>query len=152
MAWIILAVVVGLLVLRLLVMAATPKAIKVRPAAGQLAGCPDSPNCVSSQAERQEQKVEPLRYSGPAEEAKLRLRVAIDGLPGTKVMQDDRIYLHAQFKTFVFGFIDDVEFLIDDAQKVIHVRSASRIGYSDLGTNRRRVETIRRAFEAAKTR
>jgi len=150
MAWTFLAIVLGFLAVRVIIAVVSPKAIKIRPANGQLAECPESPNCVSSQAERADQKVEPLKYSGPMEEAKLRLRLVIDGMPGTKVLQEDRIYMQVEYQTLVFGFIDDVEFLMDDAKKVIHVRSASRLGYSDLGTNRRRVEAIRRLFENVK--
>jgi uncharacterized protein (DUF1499 family) len=150
MAWIFFGLVMALVALRLMVVVVSPKAIRIRPTTGKLAECPSSPTCVSSQTDRTEQKVEPLKYSGPSEEAKLRLRLAIEAMPGTKVLQEDRIYLHAEFESLVFGFIGDVEFLLDDNRKLIHVRSASRLGYNDLGTNRRRVEAIRRLFENIK--
>ncbi len=150
MAWTFLAIVVGFIAVRVIIAVVSPRSIRIRPANGQLAECPASPNCVSSQAERAEQKVEPLKYSGSMEEAKLRLRLVIEGMPGTKVLQDDRVYMHVEYQTMVFGFIDDVEFLVDDTRKLIHLRSASRLGYSDLGTNRRCVETIRRLFENVK--
>jgi len=150
MAWMFLAIVVGFIALRVIIAVVSPKVIKIRPPNGQLAECPDSPNCVSSQAVRADQKVDPLKYTGPMEEAKLRLRLVIDGMPGTKVLQDDRVYLQVECQTMVFGFIDDVEFLMDDARKIIHIRSASRLGYSDLGTNRRRAEKIRTLFNNTK--
>jgi uncharacterized protein (DUF1499 family) len=67
----------------------------------------------------------------------------IASLPRAKVMTDSDTYLHVEFRSLVFRFVDDVEFLADDDAKVIHVRSASRVGHSDLGANRRRIETIR---------
>jgi uncharacterized protein (DUF1499 family) len=150
MAWYFLAIVMGFIALRLIVFAISPRAIKVRPNGGRLPECPDSPNCVSSQAERADQKIDPIKYSGPMEEAKLRMRLVIDSMPGAKVLQEDRLFMHVEFQTLVFGFVDDVEFIMDDAHKVIHVRSASRLGYSDLGTNRRRVEKIRTLFDNTK--
>jgi uncharacterized protein (DUF1499 family) len=79
-----------------------------------------------------------------------RLRRAIEGMASAKVIREEPNYLYAEYHTTVFGFIDDVEFLVDDAAGVIHVRSASRLGHSDLGTNPRRVEALRRVFEATK--
>ena len=61
----------------------------------------------------------------------------------------DENFLHVEFRSAVFGFVDDVEFLFDDGNKVIHVRSASRVGYYDFGVNRRRVEELRKRFMAA---
>lgn len=150
MAQTFLVIVLAFIALRLVIVVVSPKAIKIRPTDGMLPDCPDKPNCVSSQAERADQKVEPLKFTCPTEEAILRLKLVVDAMPGTTVMKDDRIYMHVEFKTLVFGFVDDVEFLIDESKKVIHIRSASRLGYSDLGTNRRRVETIRRLFETVK--
>jgi uncharacterized protein (DUF1499 family) len=64
------------------------------------------------------------------------------------MLEDD--YIHAEFVSSVFRFVDDVEFYFDDEQKLIQVKSASRVGYSDLGVNRRRIEKIRKQFEAGK--
>jgi len=65
-----------------------------------------------------------------------------------RVVTEDGCYIHVEFTSFVFRFVDDAEFLLDEAVKTIHVRSASRIGYSDLGVNRKRVEMIRSRFDA----
>jgi len=64
-----------------------------------------------------------------------------------RIVTAGETYLHAEFTSAVFRFVDDVEFLLDDAEKVVHVRSASRVGHSDLGVNRKRVEALREAFE-----
>ena len=68
---------------------------------------------------------------------------------GASLEQNERPYLHATFTTRVMRFVDDVEFRMVLEQELIHVRSASRVGYSDLGTNRRRVERLRNAFDSA---
>jgi uncharacterized protein (DUF1499 family) len=65
-----------------------------------------------------------------------------------RIVTAEECYLHAEFTSALFRFVDDVEFLLDDGTKTIHVRSASRVGYSDLGVNRRRVEAIRYRFDA----
>jgi uncharacterized protein (DUF1499 family) len=72
---------------------------------------------------------------------------AVSGLSRVRIVTQRDDYLHAEFTTPLLRFVDDVEFLADPAAGVIHVRSASRVGYSDLGVNRRRVRRIREAFE-----
>lgn len=110
--------------------------------------CPASPNCVSSLAEEDERhRVPPLSWSGDFAEAKARLRQAVLA-PGnaTFIVEEDR-YWHVEFRSRLFRFVDDVEFLFDPQTKLIHVRSASRVGHSDLGVNRKRVEKIRSLFQ-----
>lgn len=112
--------------------------------AGQLAPCPDSPNCVSSQAAA-EQRVEPLRYDGDAARARARLLDVLNGMERAHIIQSTDDYLHAEFRSAVFGFVDDVEFYFSPPG-IIQVRSASRTGYYDFGVNRERVETLRARF------
>lgn len=114
---------------------------------GKFVPCPDSPNCVSSQSEIEKRHILPLSYSGSADSARHRLVTLIKFLPRTKVVTENDAYLHAEFTIAVLGFIDDVEFRFDDANKTIHVRSAARVGYWDLGVNRRRVEKIRKLWQ-----
>lgn len=76
-----------------------------------------------------------------------RLRQVLRAMPRVQIRSDRAGYLHAEFRSLILRFVDDVEFLIDVKAGVIHVRSASRLGYSDLGVNRSRVETIRTAFD-----
>jgi uncharacterized protein (DUF1499 family) len=64
-------------------------------------------------------------------------------LPRTKLVEENDSYLHYEFTSLLFRFVDDVEFLFDDESKTIHFRSASRTGYGDFGVNRRRMEVIR---------
>lgn len=115
---------------------------------GRLAACPDSPNCVSSQSADPRHAIDPLRYEGTAQTARERLVKAISGMKRARIVAAEERYIHAAFTSALFRFVDDVEFLLDEGTRTIHVRSASRVGYSDLGVNRRRVEEIRSRFDA----
>ena len=111
-----------------------------------LAPCPASPNCVSSQAADAEHSTEPLRFTGEATLAWNRLKSALGTESRLSIVEDTGSYLHAEARSLVLRFVDDVEFVLDSEASVIQVRSASRVGYSDFGVNRRRVERIRKAF------
>jgi uncharacterized protein (DUF1499 family) len=110
--------------------------------------CPDSPNCVSSFENKNDSKhyIEPLNYSGDLRKAMVKLEKIIRELKNSKIVKKDKRYLHVEFSSALFSFVDDVEFLFNDKKKIIHVRSASRIGYSDLGVNRKRINKIRSLF------
>lgn len=114
----------------------------------QLKPCPQSPNCVSTQTDQKDKKREPIAYSGSTAEAKARLKKAIDGLKRTQLKNESDNYLHYTFKTWPIPFIDDVEFLFDEEAKLIHYRSASRVGHSDLGANAKRMVKVVAAYEA----
>jgi uncharacterized protein (DUF1499 family) len=116
---------------------------------GRLAPCPASPNCVSTEAGDSAHQIEPIPWGGTAEEALVAIRAALAKMPRTTVVTAEGNYLHAEARSLLFRFVDDVEFLVDPAQKLIHFRSASRIGYSDLGANRARMERFRTLFAAA---
>ncbi len=117
---------------------------------GKLAACSESPNCVSSQAPEAdaEHYIAPIAYSGTAADAIAALKSAIEMTERTTLVNATDRYLYAEYASALMGFVDDVEFVVDDAAKVIHVRSASRLGKSDLGVNRTRVEALRAAFNA----
>lgn len=109
-----------------------------------------TPNSVSSQAalhaghpRSAEAAIDPLPLVGPPAAAIARLRALLESMPGARVVEADERYLYAQFTTRWLGFVDDVEFWVDESNGVIHVRSASRIGRRDFGVNRQRVEAIR---------
>jgi len=119
-----------------------------RPAAlgstqGRLAPCPSSPNCVSSLADDDRHRIAPLPFSGAAAAAIGRIEAIVRSLPRAAVVTATETYLYAEFRSAVFRFVDDVEFLADESAGVIQVRSAARVGSSDLGVNRKRVEAIR---------
>lgn len=110
---------------------------------GKLAACPNKPNCVNSQGVGNHM-IPPFELSGDAETSMKKLLEVVRAMPRTHVVENKPDYLYAEFSTRLLGFVDDVEFYCDG--KVIHVRSASRLGYSDLGVNRGRVEEIRQAY------
>jgi uncharacterized protein (DUF1499 family) len=113
---------------------------------GKLAPCPTSPNCVSTQSTDEKHRIDPLVYKTSLEDAMGRLLGIIRATPRTSIVTQERDYLHVEYTSRLFGFTDDVEFWFDDENKVIHLRSASRKGYSDLGVNRKRMEQIRERF------
>lgn len=126
-------------------MSLTSREPKTGPVAGKLRACPDSPNCVVSENETPASRVDPLPFDGAPQQAWAALREAVER--GGGVIREDRDgYLWATFTSRIFRFVDDVEFRMDAAGGVIHVRSASRAGYSDFGVNRKRVEKLRAAF------
>ena len=115
---------------------------------GRLAPCPNKPNCVSSQAAASDKQhfIEALTYSGEPEQARQQLERAIAGMKRSRLVRREANYWRAEFTSALWRFVDDVEFLFDDHARRIDVRSASRVGYSDLGVNRKRIEEIRRRF------
>lgn len=115
---------------------------------GQLAPCPDSPNCVSTQAAASSQQMPPLPYTGSLAEAKERLLAVVQAMPRVTLMTDQDNYLAFVFRTRLIGYPDDVEFYFDDSAKLIHFRSASRLGKGDMGINRARMESISKTFMA----
>lgn len=110
--------------------------------------CPSSPNCVSSLAEEDtNHRVSPMGWTGDLDQAKARLRQAVLAVGHATFVVEEGTYWHIEFRSRVFRFVDDVEFLFEAQARLIHVRSASRMGHSDLGVNRKRVETIRARFQ-----
>ncbi|MGZ3648481.1 MAG: DUF1499 domain-containing protein [Syntrophales bacterium] len=114
---------------------------------GKLSPCPDSPNCVSSQSSDKRHFIEPVRYEGTEQRAMGRLVGVVQGMKRCRIITIDDHYIHAEFTSAFFRFVDDVEFYFDSEAKIIHMRSASRIGYSDFGVNRQRMEKVRSLFK-----
>ena len=119
---------------------------------GQLAPCPSTPNCVNSQSQDAQNWIEPLNYDSTPAEAMANLKTVIQNMERTNIITETENYLYAEFTTKLMGFVDDVEFLLAPTAKVIHVRSASRLGESDLGVNRKRIETIRAKLNELKSK
>ena len=115
----------------------------------RLAPCPSSPNYVSSQSPDKEYYVEPLSYSSPTPGAMAALKNIILQKKRTKIVTETNTYLHAEFTSALWRFVDDVEFSCDEHAKLIHMRSASRMGRSDFGVNRKRIEDIRKSWAAS---
>ncbi|WP_339725891.1 DUF1499 domain-containing protein [uncultured Paraglaciecola sp.] len=118
---------------------------------GQLMPCPDKPNCVSTQATNEAHFIQAIAFSGSVQEAQDRLLQVLEGMERTKIIATEENYIRAEFTSNVFRFVDDAEFVFLSAAEgktMIHLRSASRIGHSDFGVNRQRMEQIRNTFNS----
>ena len=113
---------------------------------GKLRPCPGTPNCVVSEDSGKDSYIEPLTFSGEPGAAWEHAKEALTGLGG-RIEKDTGAYLWATFRSRIWRFVDDTELRLDAAGKVIHVRSASRVGKGDLGVNRKRVERLRNLFK-----
>lgn len=118
--------------------------------AGRLAPCKPTPNCVSSQADPGDAThyIAPFVTRDDPAETFARLKRVVGATERVSIVSDERDYVYAEFRSRVFGFVDDVEFWMDSRAGVIQVRSASRLGSSDLGVNRARIERIRAQLAA----
>ena len=114
---------------------------------GHLAACPTSPNCVVSQDGDTKHAIDPITYHIDRAQAQETLLKVLNAVPRTEVIEKTDNYIHALSKSRIFKFVDDVEFYFPKDENVIHMRSASRVGESDLGVNRRRMEQIRLAMQ-----
>lgn len=114
---------------------------------GTLQPLSGKPNAVSTQTDLQDMKMSPLPFKGTLADSKFHLLRILQSLDRVKIVKEEGTYIHAIFTSKVFRFKDDVEFYFDEAAQVIHFRSASRVGYSDWGVNRKRMEDITRRYE-----
>lgn len=113
---------------------------------GHLSSCPASDNCVVSQDGDSKHAIDPIAYHIDRDAARKTLLKVLTVVPRTEVIEQTDNYIHALSKSRIFKFIDDVEFYFPPNEPVIHLRSAARVGESDLGVNRRRLEQIRLAL------
>lgn len=122
---------------------------------GQLQPCdPDKSNCVCSQHKAEGRSlgphyVQPFAFEGDPGDAMTRVIAVLMQQKNCQIVSNRPDYVHAEFTTEGLGFIDDVEFLLAAQEQLIHVRSASRLGLTDLGLNRARVKELREAFDEA---
>jgi uncharacterized protein (DUF1499 family) len=112
---------------------------------GRLAACSNRPNCVSSQTGDPDHAIDPIAFSLDSKAAQQLLKQQVLEMPRTKLVEESGDYLRFEVSSLFFRFVDDLEFVVEP--NVIQVRSASRVGQSDLGVNRQRVEKIRRRFQ-----
>lgn len=118
------------------------------PMLQRLAPCPDSPNCVSSDATEPSHRVAALELVIPAEAAWRMIAEAVKTLPRTQIKEASDRYLRAECTSLVFRFVDDLELELRAGESVVAVRSASRKGYRDFGVNRSRVENLREVLRS----
>lgn len=114
---------------------------------GKLVSCPATPNCVVSQGGDEEHVIAPIAYESDRATARQNLIDILGIVPRTKIVTQSDDYILAESESRLMGFVDDTEFYFPKGDKVIQMRAAARLGESDLGVNRRRLEQIRLAFE-----
>ena len=113
---------------------------------GKLRPCPGTPNCVSSMATDKEHFIEPILIPAGTDDTRDKILKVLDEFDRVKVTEAQADYIHAEFTSLVFRFVDDVEFYFPKSESDIvrvDIRSSSRVGRSDLGVNRKRMEAIR---------
>ena len=141
-----LSIIFGLIITLSVSLTASPAMAATGLSDGHLQPCPESPNCVVSQDGDEKHSVEPITYSGDRNEVKSALLKVLSVVPRTEVVEDTGDYIRTESTSRLFKFVDDAEFYFPEDENVIQVRSASRVGESDLGVNRRRIEQIRLAL------
>ncbi len=116
---------------------------------GKLRPCPPAPKCVSSYYAKGIHHIEPLKYSGPKENAYNKILSIINSIEKSKIVKQEENYIYAQFELSRFKWIDNMEFLFDDENKIIHYSStpSAKIGFWDWGANKRRANIIQQQFE-----
>ena len=148
--WFVLVLVLGVVVffvLRWLVVRASPMPDNLGVTDSRLAACPESPNCVSSYETDAEHGMAGMVYEGETAVSQANILAIIQAMPGNTLITNEPGYIHAEFRSPAWRFVDDVEFYFDEEAGLIQFRSASRLGYGDGGVNRRRMEAIQSAFE-----
>lgn len=115
---------------------------------GRLKPEPATPNAVSSQAADGRHRIAPLTYRGARKPAIAAVKSIVENMARTRIVEERADYLRAEFASRLIGYVDDVEFYFPPGRKIIDVRSASRLGYSDFGVNRRRIESMRAKLAA----
>jgi uncharacterized protein (DUF1499 family) len=113
---------------------------------GKLAPCPSTPNCVVSQGNDPDHAIEPIAYTRSRDKAREVLVKVLGVVPRTEMVTQEENYIRVKSISRIMGFVDDTEFYLPEDESVIHVRAAARLGESDLGVNRRRLEQIRSAL------
>lgn len=113
---------------------------------GQLQPCPPTPNCISSLSAEEKHATQAFYFAGTSTNAWQVLAAIIKDMPRTEIISQTGTYMHVEFTSAIFRFVDDVEFLLKPQEGKIEVRSASRLGRSDFGVNRKRIREIRKLF------
>ena len=114
---------------------------------GKLADLPKSPNAVSSFTEDPKKRVEPLQFKTSLSDAKERIKKALLAYGDIEIKSETDNYIYAVSSTSMMRYHDDLEFLFDEKNGVVHFRSASRVGYSDMGMNRKRYDRLAQLFD-----
>jgi uncharacterized protein (DUF1499 family) len=108
--------------------------------------CPEPPKCASSEEKNTAKFIEPFSFDDQPAQAMARLKTAVLSEDNATITKQQPTTLYAEVRSQIFGFVDDVKFVLLPEQNTIQVRSSARTGYSDFGVNRRRLERIREVF------
>ncbi len=108
--------------------------------------CPDKPNSVSTRSADPARRMEALPFVGTREETRNRILGIVRGMKRSEVVQVSDSTVHVLFRSRLFRFVDDVVFLLDGSERLVHFRSASRVGTCDFGVTRRRMEEVSRRY------
>jgi uncharacterized protein (DUF1499 family) len=114
----------------------------------RLSPCPASPNCVVSRTDDAAHRIAPIAYTSDRDQARELLLKILKNQPRTELIEQREDYIYVEFSSRLMGFVDDAEFYFPPDASVIQMRSAARLGESDLGVNRRRLEQIRLAMQS----
>ncbi|MEC3884978.1 DUF1499 domain-containing protein [Halobacillus sp. HZG1] len=115
---------------------------------GRLSECPTSPNCVSTQTDQEEKRMDALVFTKDLETTKSLIKEILSERQRTTIETENENYIHAVVESKWIKFKDDVEFYFDQKDEVVHFRSASRVGYSDFGVNKNRMEAISQHYDS----
>ena len=119
---------------------------------GRLSECPNTPNCACTEnKDHAKHYISPINLSqstAPNFNSLLGLKEIILNMGGSIQIEKEN-YISATFTSTIFRFVDDFEVRIDKANKVIHLRSASRVGRSDFGVNKKRIELFKKRYKSA---
>lgn len=140
--WIAIVVVVMISGVFISTLIANKKVPKLGVVDGKLTDTPQTPNAVSSQTTDEDKKVAPFPYKENLQSTKDGIKLAVKAYGDVKIIEEKADYLRYVFTTGLMRYNDDVEFYFDDQNKVVHFRSASRMGYSDMGLNRERYNAL----------
>ncbi len=137
----IILVLVTLYVVARIAVARQPAPTNLGVSGGKLQPCPSTPNCVSSQAPQTDAEhfMPAISYASDANFMMTQLLKVVSAMPRATIIKQEGNYLHAEFRSRMFGFVDDVEFYLDDTNKLVHFRSAARLGQGDMGVNHKRL-------------
>ena len=116
---------------------------------GRLNPCPTTKNCVSTHGDSPSNHIAPIAYTVPAEEAMRAIHAAVVELPRARIVAAEPLYLHAEVGTTLSRSVDDLEIYLDDAAKLVHMRSIARSGFNDMGANRRRLVDLSKKLKPA---
>ncbi len=122
---------------------ATKQPMDIGVVNGIFSACPETPNCINSQAENEAQKIDGFLLNTKHPSSWKRLVDMVDKIPRSKITHQTGNYIHAEISSALWGFIDDLQLYLTASDNHVAIKSAARSGYTDFGVNRKRLENLR---------